>query len=318
MKRFAIVVGLLALVSSGAPAQDMRSFTDDIGRVVDIPADPQRIVSLHDQSITIPLLELGVVPVGSHGRTTEDGTPYIRSARMLTGADFDNSDIAFMGNFPADIEAVAAAEPDLIITVDAQSEILDQLETIAPTIVLDNAARAEYGLYSTLADLTGTQRQLEMLEARYRHQIAEITALVDTADVTVNVIQGSGGELAVWHSYFNLGRVLRDAGFAFPRIVDAIPEGESARWSGEVLPQLDADFVFVTYPAEIGYTPADAIAQLEDIVPGFCDFLHACRTNQMVVIPRDQASSWSYYALGQMAYAIISQISGRDFEPMAP
>ena len=112
--------------------------------------------------------------------------------------------------------------------------------------------------------------------------------------------------------------MLRDAGFAFPQIVDDIPEGEDARWSGEVLPQLDADFIFITYPAEAGFTPADARAQLDAIVPGFCDFLHACRTNQMVAVPRDQASSWSYYALGQMAYAIISQISGRDFEPMAP
>lgn len=315
MKRYLVALGLFALLATGLSAQETRRFIDDIGRSVEIPAEPRRVVSLHDQSITIPLLELGVVPVGSHGRTMEDGTPYIRSARMLTGADFDNTNIAFMGNFPADVEAVAAAEPDLIITVDAQSDILAQLETIAPTIVLDNGARADYGLYSTLADLTGTQDRLDRLEARYAHQIAELRHLVDAEAITVNVIQASGGELAVWHSYFNLGRVLRDAGFAFPAIVDAIPEGENARWTGEVLPELDADFIFVTYPAEAGQTPTDARAALDAVVPGFCEFLHACRANQLVAIPRDQASSWSYYALGQMTYAIISQVSGRGFEP---
>jgi iron complex transport system substrate-binding protein len=35
---------------------------------------------------------------------------------MLTGVDFDNSDIKFIGTADIDIEAIAAAKPDLIIT----------------------------------------------------------------------------------------------------------------------------------------------------------------------------------------------------------
>ncbi|WP_338609583.1 ABC transporter substrate-binding protein [Pelagibacterium nitratireducens] len=298
-------------------AQETRSFTDDAGRIVEIPADPQRIASLQDLSITIPLIELGVHPVASHGRTTETGEGFIRSSKVLTGVDFDNSDIAFVGNLPVDIEAVAATEPDLIITTPWQTAPVEQLEAIAPTIVLDDTVRGDFGMYEALAEITGTTDTLAILEGRYDSQIEQIRRLIDTGSISVNVIQGVNGEVLSWHTYGGLGRVLRDAGFAFPERVDAIPEGEFARMSAEALPELDADFLFVTYRTDALETLEDAFGHLEQVLPNFCDFLHACRENQMIVMPREEASASSYYALGVMAYTVISHISGRRFEPLA-
>lgn len=295
-------------------AQDMRSFTDDTGRVIDIPVAAQRIVALHDTAITLPLLELGITPVGSHGRTTAEGEPFIRSSSVLTGIDFDNSTIQFVGNLPADVEAVAALEPDLIITTPWQSAGVEQLETIAPTVVLDTSTRDGFGMHEVLADITGTQDRLAILQSRYDNQIAQIKRLIDTGSVSVNVIQGVDGQFAVWHSYAALGKVLRDAGITFPDRVNAIAEGGDEKLSAEALPDLDADFIFVTYRTDTLETPADAMAHLEKVVPGFCDYLHACRTNQMIVIPREEASSSSYYGLGVLAYMVISHISGRSFE----
>ena len=71
---------VIALLATPGFAQETRSFTDDAGRVVEIPLHPQRIVSLQDLFFTIPLIELGAPPVGSHGRVEEDGTPYLRSS----------------------------------------------------------------------------------------------------------------------------------------------------------------------------------------------------------------------------------------------
>ncbi|HEV7346519.1 MAG TPA: ABC transporter substrate-binding protein [Devosia sp.] len=318
IKRAAVTAAALLLALTLALptfAQESPSFTDDIGRVVDIPAAPLRVVSLHDLAITVPLLELGVMPVGSHGRTTEEGEPFIRSSDVLTGVDFDNSEIEFVGNSPADVEAIAALEPDLILTTPWQTAPVEQLEAIAPTLVLDDSKRGELGMHDALAEITGTQDQLAVLKARYDGQVAQIKRLIDTKDISVNVIQGVDGQVLSWHTYGALGKVLRDAGFQFPERVDAIPEGEFARMSGEELPALDADFVFATYRTDTLETPADAQAHLEAVVPGFCEFLHACRENQMIIIPREEASASSYYGLGAMSYMVISHISGRNFVP---
>jgi len=305
----------LALAVGPALGQDTVSFTDDAGRTVEIPADPRAIAALHDLSITVPLLELGVRPVASHGRTTAEGEGFIRSSKTLTGVDFDNSSIEFVGNNPADVEAVAASEPDLIITTTWQTAGVDQLSAIAPTIVLDDTVRGDFGMYEALAEITGTSDALDVLKSRYEGQIAQIRRLIDTGEISVNVIQGVNGEVLSWHTYGGLGKVLRDAGFEFPERVERIPEGEFERMSAETLPELDADFLFVTYRTDTLETPDDALGHLKEVMPTFCDFLHACRQNQMIVMPREEASASSYYALGVMAYTVISHISGRDFTP---
>lgn len=305
---------LLASIALNVTAQDNRNFTDDAGRSVDIPVTPQRIVSLHDISFTIPLLELGIRPVGSHGRTTAEGEPFIRASKVLTGIDFDNSEIKFMGNLPVDIERVAAASPDLIITSVWQTASVEQLQQIAPTVVLDSSKRDSYEIYDVLAEVVGAEDQLTTLKRRYQGQIEEVRRLINTDTITVNVIQGVNGDVLSWHTYGNLGKVLRDAGFNFPERIDAIPEGDFVRFSAEAFPELDADFLFVTYRTDTLETPDHAISHLEDVAPGFCDFLYACRNSQMAIIPREEASSASYYALGIMAYTVISHISGREFE----
>lgn len=62
----------------------------------------------------------------------------------------------------------------------------------------------------------------------------------------VSVIQANNGKVTVHHAYHALGRVLRDAGFRFPPLIDNIPDGQRIDVSAEQLPALDADFVFAT------------------------------------------------------------------------
>lgn len=311
-----LIAAVLAVFLAAAPAmaQDTRSITDLAGRTVDIPAHPQRIVSLHDVAITIPLIELGVPPIGSHGRTTADGKPFIRSSAVLTGVDFDNSTIEFVGNLPADIEAISALEPDLIITTEWQTAPVDQLEKIAPVVVIDTSADA-FKAYEFLADVTGTKDRMAYLQARYDGQIAQIKRLIDTANISVSVIQGNDGALYVEHTYGTLGRVLRDAGFKAPALIDAIPEGGDMMVPAERLPELDADFVFATYRTDTLETPATSNEKLNAVVPDFCQYLTACQNNQLITIPREEASANSFYALGAVSFMLISNISGRTFVP---
>ncbi len=55
------LLALLALAAAPLSAQEMRTITDDSGTEVTFPATPQRIVTLHDSQLAIPLIELGVL-----------------------------------------------------------------------------------------------------------------------------------------------------------------------------------------------------------------------------------------------------------------
>ena len=304
------------LALSPALAQETQTLTDGTGTEATVPADPQRVVALHDTSLTVALLELGIVPVGSHGRTTENAEPNIRSGKLITGYDFDNSTIEFVGNLPADVEAVAALEPDLILTTDWQTADVGQLRSIAPTYVFPISTMDDFDVYRTVAEVTGTADVLDKLEARYQSQLDMIDGLTDPAEITVSVIQANGGELQVWNTYGSLGKVLRDAGFVFPAAIDAIEGNERQIFSGESYPEFDADFIFVTYAVERGESPAIARAALDEVLPNWCDVLHACRNGQIVYVPREIASSATYDSLTALTQIVASHVVGRDYTPL--
>lgn len=301
---------LMAGVTASA-ADPTQTFIDDLGRKVTLPVHPRRIVSLHDLDITIPLIELGVPPVASHGRTRPDGSHFLRSSAILTGVDFDNSDIRFIGTADIDIEAIAAAKPDLIITEPTRNTPVEQLEKIAPTVSIDHLDGGAPKIYLKLARLTGTQAKLTLLERRYQAQIKALKATVDTGKITVAVIQANQGKINVMHSYHSLGRVLRDAGFMFPPLIDGIPDGGRMDVSAERLPELDADFVFATWRGDAGGKPQDELAAMDAVMPGWCQFLTACRSGRYVLISREEAISNSFASLGLIAAQVQSHIAGR-------
>ncbi len=303
---------LLILLSFFSRATEpVQVFTDDLGRKVTVPAHPKRIVSLHDLDITIPLIELGVPPVASHGRTRPDGSHFIRSGALLTGVDFDNSSIAFIGTADIDIEAIVAAKPDLIITEPSRHTPIEQLEKIAPTVSIDHLDGGAPEIYRKLAQLTGTQARLAILERRYREEIDRLKHTVDTQHITVSVIQANQGKINALHTYHSLGRVLRDAGFSFPKLIDSIPPGGRIDVSAERLPEMDADFVFATWRGDTGGKPQDEIAAMDAVLPGWCEFLTACQRGHYVLISREEAISNSFASLSLMVAQVQSHIAGR-------
>ncbi len=316
MRNLAAVTIAAAALMVPALAQETRSIIDDTGTEVSIPLKPLRIVSLHDSVLTVPLLELGVMPVGSHGRGETEEEAFIRASITLTGIDFDNSDIEWVGNYPADVERVAELEPDLILTTPWQPAAIDQLRQIAPTVVLDYTMRTDWEIYDWIADLTGTTDRVDMMKRRYQYQIALIKEVIDTENILVSTIHANPGELFAYNPYSNIGKVLIDAGFQRPKLITDIPPGENAKFSAEQLPEFDGDFIFTTYRSTGGDKPEDVKANFESVLPAYCAVLHACRENQMIMLSRAEASATSYYALGAVAYLILSEIGGKPFVPM--
>lgn len=206
---------------------------------------------------------------------------------------------------------MAAAKPDLIITEPSRHVSVEQLEKIAPTVSIDHLQGSAPRIYAKLAQLTGSEARLAVLERRYREQIAQLKAAVDTQKITVSVIQANGGKVTVHHAYHALGRVLRDAGFRFPPLIERIPDGQRIDVSAEQLPELDADFVFATWRSDTGGKPQDELQAMEAVMPGWCDFMRACRSGRYILLPREDVISNSFAALSLMAAEVQSHIAGR-------
>ena len=302
---------LLLLLPAAAGAQETRSITDDTGRTVTVPARPLRIAALHDIDITIPLIELGVTPAASHGRVGLDGKPYLRSGALLTGVDFDTSAILFLGANDIDLEKLVEAKPDLILTTVGRPTPIEALERIAPTVALDAATLGAPHVYEKLAELTGTEARLAVLEHRYRSGIAALKQAVDPSAITVFVCQPLNGKISTYHTYRSLGRVLRDAGFRFPALIDGIAPGGRIEVSAERLPEFDADFIFDPYRSDTGDTSDKEIAAMEKVLPGFCAFLKACREGRYVMVSREEAISNSYAALFLMTATVQATVANR-------
>jgi len=104
-----------------------RSVTHAAG-TTEVPADPQRIVTTTDQNALLPLLELGVKPVGSAGLLAPDGTTRFRRTE-----GFDTSGITFTGAYgEPNLEKVASLQPDLIVGYEFDEDYYKDLSAIAP------------------------------------------------------------------------------------------------------------------------------------------------------------------------------------------
>lgn len=312
-----MAVSLTALVTLfflGISAQ-AKPFIDDLGREIDVPDSPTRIVSLYDVDVTIPLIELGIFPIASHGRMGLDGQPYLRSSRLLTGVDFVNSDIRYIGSSEIDLETITALQPDLIITAPSRASAIEPLQSIAPTVSLDAARLGGPHIYQKLAELTGKQTQLKFLEARYQASINAIKHNLNPGDITVSVFQPLNGKVNIYHTYRSLGRVLRDAGFKFPDLIENIPESGRLQVSAEYLPDLDADFIFDPYRDDKNNGAKAEVAAMEDVFADFCRFLTACREGRYILVSREIAISNSYGALAMMANLVKSHIVAHTYNP---
>ncbi|MEM8787902.1 MAG: ABC transporter substrate-binding protein [Pseudomonadota bacterium] len=299
---------LSALLALPAQAQETRVFTDHLDRQVTVPANPTRIVSLGSKNVTVPLIELGAVPVGSQGTQRTDGSRVIRASGVTTGVDFDNSEIAFVGDFPVDLELVAALEPDLIIWPDWQDGVaLEQVEAIAPTVayVTDTALHEAQEFY---ARLLGRGDLLAANRARYDAQLAQLKGLAADG-TTVSYLQAFDGTIYSCNPYGHIGLVLGEAGFDFPPIIDTIAPGDCDGFSAESLQDFDADWIFVTYRTDRGQTPADAVAALEEVLPSYCTALTACQAGRLVFMPREEVTTPSYDAAMAVMFALATHMS---------
>ncbi|MEM8591181.1 MAG: ABC transporter substrate-binding protein [Pseudomonadota bacterium] len=307
----------LAALSSPVMAADCadgeRAF-EHLGGTTCIPEAPQRIIGLHDQSVTLTLVELGAPVVGSHGRVDDGGAIYMRSVDLLFGLDFENSGIEYAGTWDQmDFEAIAAMEPDLIIGREWEMSDDERYSAIAPTVFIANDADAPMNFPRDIADAAGVLDAYEAQLAIYEGNLERARfALPAAQGATYSKLQGWDGNLTVYAGYGGLTKVLGDLGFVRAAYGQSLADkgvvwGEET--SVEVLPQLEADFLFDTYTIAYGDTLAEPEKRLNEAIPGWCGFLSACEAGRYIVLPREYSTGFSFTQLNMLLQMISTNVA---------
>jgi iron complex transport system substrate-binding protein len=211
-----------------------------------VPENPQRIVTTQDQNGLLPLLELGVRPVGSAGRVFEDGTTQFRRVQ-----GFDTTGIASVGSYgEPNLEAIAALQPDLIVGHEFNEQIYDQLSQIAPTVLIQIfGGRPLDDVLFDFAELVGRTEAAEVFQAGIEGKVAALQSRVDEMGGTLSVSiigpastpgdfwRGDGGQATgtVMNRYLDLPRPPAQAEPGINMELQSI----------EALPDHDADVLLV-------------------------------------------------------------------------
>ncbi|MEM8529528.1 MAG: ABC transporter substrate-binding protein [Chloroflexota bacterium] len=275
-RRFLIGAGALGLgvITGCGPEEEAaaptattvatRTFRNADGSDVEIPANPQRVVMLHDALGLLPLWELGFRDfAGSVGAFDGNGNPYFRG---MAEQGFEPTDVEFISNYAEpDLESIAAVDPDLIVAFEWQTDLYDLLNEIAPTVLMvdPNTVTLQEGMLN-FGRLVGFEEEVERLEAEYQQALADLReAAGDPSEIVISKIEtaaGGGAELGQFYidAWGDSERILREVGFARPAPQLAI-ENERAYYSVELLPEHDADLLM-----RITYSSSDPEAEEEN------------------------------------------------------
>lgn len=220
----------------------------------EVPASPQRIVSLDVGEITDCLVALGRDPIGSvtYPESISGETPGYPAA--LAGETEDIRSVG--GSGEPNLEKIASLEPDLILGFDYSGvgEIYDQLSEIAPTVVV-RYVRDWKVYFRAVANAIGAGEEARRVIADYEDR-TDALRKEDIGGTRVSVVRPREDVLWLYGPPSIAGEVLADLGLE----VQPVPEGRGitddvkgaiGELSLEYVPELTGDHIFViTYNLE--------------------------------------------------------------------
>ncbi|RZU30561.1 ABC transporter substrate-binding protein [Blastococcus saxobsidens] len=224
-----------AQTSAAADAAFPRTVEHAMGST-EIPAEPERVVVL-DTGELDSALALGVTPVGA---VTTDV-----SEQFLSYLAEDAEGIDVVGTIAEpDLEAIAALQPDLILSNSVRHEdIYDQLAQIAPTVFAADLGDTWKENFLLDAEALGKEEEAEELLGDYEQQAAELgEAIGDAGATTISPLRFVGGPIRAYQPQSFIGTVLADIGLDLVEL----PGGEGATFAElgeEQLTQANGDVV---------------------------------------------------------------------------
>ncbi|MGL5421645.1 ABC transporter substrate-binding protein [Serratia fonticola] len=318
--RVALIALLLSLMVPAVFAAS-HQVTDATGRNVVIPKSPQRIVVMSEPAIGLPLLELGVQPIGSYGRTS-DGTYQL-------GTDFVDAVLGKGYSKPkgigagreVDLEKLYALKPDLIIGTEFDADKVKQLSTVAP-VYLQNFLSGEFHPFSieeNLARLTGREDIFEKRRGEYLQRVAATRALLPKnpsgrtyLPILVNDQINIVGEAT------GFTQALEDLGFIrlhlSAKIAPAPPSSQLLLpLSSEKFVELNPDILIVLNSWGCKKQDEHAIrAALERIAPKWSQYMQPAREKRMVFLKASEVFTPTFASAEHALDTITLWAKGND------
>lgn len=210
---------------------------------VEIPANPKRIVDISGSSEELVLLGHNVVGTANvDSYDTENVPSYMKESLK------DAKVVGHSMMETADVEAILACEPDLIIMSTRQEKIYDELKEIAPTVMLEDQSNDWEDKLEDIAELFGQEDEAQKwLDAYYAkaEKLGKEIKKANGEDTTYLTVLASSGAFMVF-SEGGIGTVLKDD-MKLPQPAN-MPEQDSITLptvTMEGLSEIDADHIIV-------------------------------------------------------------------------
>ena len=211
---------------------------------VEVPYDPQRIAILDMPALDIvDALGLGERIVGSAKVTIEYLTDY--------NPDDSNGAILNLGTVKtADLEKVAACEPDIIFIGGRLSSVYADLEAIAPVVYL--AVDYEKGIVEstkanakTIASIFGKEAEVDAMFTEFQPRIDALHTVLNGKDVLLGMYNSNAMSLMDTESQLNMIAKELGANNLGETVGEAekATHGEEASW--ETIITLNPEYMFI-------------------------------------------------------------------------
>lgn len=312
--RYLLTLALLCF-GSAAMASETRVVSDHFDRQVEVPADPQRIVSLDVIGATAILADMRVPFIASVA-SLEAGTGayYLPAMSASYGMTLDGDNITPIpiAN-PFDIELIASLDPDLILATARTFEQVDQLSAVAPTVFL-NETPHPWEYQEAVANAVNQMEAFERRKQDYEDRVVMLKRYINLPEgATYTIFEATEQGLLV-RELFGVNHVAEDLGLLRDPSMQQI-EDENLFWvqllSWEQLPEMEADFVFVPYTDQGWSNLDDQVRLLNENVPNWCNFLPACKEGRMIFFNRETTASPTFLHLHNTLSLIANEAVNR-------
>lgn len=248
-----------------------RTVTNHIGSF-EVPANPERIVVMSPVVDLPAALDVGASVIGTLSLSGDKP-----STSMVTDEEW--AELQVLGSaVDSSVEAIAAANPDLILVAvssEAHFDLYSQVASAVP-IVLTNRWQDDA---LQVADAVNKRDEMQALIDDYTTRADEIAERIDTelGDPSAVAIRIRPGSLRVHTSVHFAGNVFEDVGLRVPEMWQREPLDDPSENIGQRLERIspeqigllaDADHLFVLVQGTSVQTDAEVKAAYEEIVNG--------------------------------------------------